>query len=160
MRWGERQFTSLLRIQFQLNRQQSQHLNPLWDQLLVFDIELDNQKTSFPSISTSGGGSISKWICYSYSRYAWDSAFHGFRIERDDMLKRVLAWTAIERSLVVAHMQAIMLGPSRDAHYDLASGPFPPVSLATYGRTEANPSSCFWAIKANSYFNTWTSKEQ
>lgn len=50
MRWGERQFTSLLRIQFQLNRQQSQHQNPLlsWDQLFVFDIELDNQKRPLP----------------------------------------------------------------------------------------------------------------
>lgn len=46
MRWGERKFTSLLRSQFQLNPQQNQHRNPLlsWDQLLVFDIELDNQK--------------------------------------------------------------------------------------------------------------------
>lgn len=38
------------------------------------------------------------------------------------MLKRVLA--AIERSLAVAHMLEIMLGPSRDAHYNLALGPF------------------------------------
>ena len=35
-----------------------------------------------------------------------------------------------EASLAVAHMLEIMLGPSRDAHYDLASGPFPLVSLA------------------------------
>ena len=46
------------------------------------------------------------------------------------MLKWVLARTAIERSLAVAHMQEVMLGPSPDAHYDLASGPFPPFSLA------------------------------
>ena len=79
-------------LQFQLNPQQSQHLQPLlsWDQLLIFDIELDNQKLPL-SLSLLLGGSISKWICYSHSRYAWDSASYGFGIERDDMLKRVLA---------------------------------------------------------------------
>lgn len=59
MRWGERQFTSLLRIRikFQLNPQQSQHRNPLlsWDQLLVFDIELDNKKQPLPLSLLLGG---------------------------------------------------------------------------------------------------------
>lgn len=61
MRWGERKFTSLLRIQFQLNPQQSQHRNPFlsWDPLLVFNIELDNQKLPLPlSLLLEGARSL------------------------------------------------------------------------------------------------------
>jgi len=61
MRWGERQFTSLLTIPVE---PATKPALLSWDQLLVFDIELDNQKQRL---------------------------FFFFGIERDDMLKRVLA---------------------------------------------------------------------
>jgi len=61
MRWGERQFTSLLTIPVE---PATKPALLSWDQLLVFDIELDNQKQLL---------------------------FFFFGIERDDMLKRVLA---------------------------------------------------------------------
>ena len=60
-------------------------------------------------------------------------------VPKDCRIIRVKGWNQrmqndadleAKASLAVAHMLEIMLGPSRDAHYDLASGPFPLVSLA------------------------------
>lgn len=83
----------ILRIQFQLNPQQSQHRNPLlsWDQLLVFDIELENKKLPLPlSLLLEGARSLNGSAIATLDMLGTPPLMD-LGIERDDMLKRVLA---------------------------------------------------------------------